>query len=225
MPIYFQIEDTTFAIPQKSLLDSEFFTSMLTSNHLGEPKEGTASNPIKLSEISKADMNGFITVLESRGWEHPASLNRKEWTSALRLSTMWSFRFAREYIVRQIENLPKLDPAWRIELAKTYDIPKWLHPMYLKLCMREESLSAEEGERLGTPTAIAICNIRERLRAHQVRVYEKYFANVHLCDHKKPNASSRALCRLCFEEAGEKVTETTVLKLITRTPQLAVPAA
>ncbi|KAG8902078.1 hypothetical protein FRC00_001997 [Tulasnella sp. 408] len=225
MPIYFQIEDTTFAIPQKSLLDSEFFTSLLTSKHLGEPKEGCVSNPIKLSGISKADMNSFITVLESRGWEHPASLKRKEWASALRLSTMWSFRLAREYIVRQIENLPKLDPAWRIELAKAYDVPKWLPPMYLKLCMREESLSAEEGARLGIPTFAAICNIRERIRNYRVRVYEEYAVRIQTCSHKAPDAGASALCSRCFKKAGDALTEATVLEAINKSPQLAIPVA
>ncbi|KIO29230.1 hypothetical protein M407DRAFT_242695 [Tulasnella calospora MUT 4182] len=228
-PIYFQIEETTFAIPKKSLLDSEFFTSLLTSEHLGEPEEGTILNPIKLSGITKADMSGFLMVLESRSWEHPASLNPKQWTAALRLSTMWSFRLVRKYIIHRIEDFPTIYPVMRIELARAYNIPKWLHPMYVELCMRKESLSAEEGTRIGMSTFAALCRIREVIRNHQLRVYEENVARVKTCDHRKPDGRSFAkapppLCSQCFRSPGDDITEASILGLVTKAPDLAVPA-
>lgn len=138
---------------------------------------------------------------------------------------MWSFRRVRVYIIRRIENLPSLDPVWRIELARDFDIPKWLHPMYAKLCMREEYLSAEDGVRLGIHTFAALCRIREQMKQHLLRMAEQKIHQVENCNHRGSKIPQRQVCVQCTSYSDSGISEGTVLSTIDKAPELAVSAS
>ncbi|KAG9019878.1 hypothetical protein FRB90_000008 [Tulasnella sp. 427] len=223
VPVYFRVHGTDFAIPRKLLMHSEFFTDLLNSKYLGEPKEGhTQDHPIELEGISELEMTSFVEVLEVRDWEPKLTLKPTEWASALRLSTMWSFPLVREYIIGRIEHLPTLDPVWRIELARAYDIPEWLEPMYIELCNRAEALSAKEGMRLKMRTFAALCKVREAIRDYKLRTWADRVTKAEKCDHCHPNATGR-ICRKCAASLGAdvQVEESVVLGYIKAQPDLA----
>ena len=57
----------------------------------------------------------------------------------------------------------RVDPIEHIVLAVRQNIPQWLGGAYQEFCQRHDSLSEEEGERLGLPTVIKLMKAREIL--------------------------------------------------------------
>jgi hypothetical protein len=57
-------------------------------------------------------------------------------------------------------------PADNIALGQKYDLPrKYLSDVYLEMCMRENPLSVEEGQKIGYETVIRIAHIREEIKS------------------------------------------------------------
>ena len=87
------------------------------------------------------------------------------WTSILSISTRFSMSSIRSEAISAISNSRQpIDPVEQIVLAVTHNVPSWLPVAYTALCCRERSITSEEGERLGTKTALRIAEARERLR-------------------------------------------------------------
>ncbi len=87
-----------------------------------------------------------------------------EWTSVLALATKWEFEAHRALAIDRLSRLGS--PTDRIVLARAYLIPGWLEEAYYLLCIREEALTLEEGQRLGMEDVIVLAELRQRIRAH-----------------------------------------------------------
>ncbi|KAG8905654.1 hypothetical protein FRB99_008495 [Tulasnella sp. 403] len=135
---------------------------MFSSPALGEANEGCSSHPIVLEAVSILEMDSFVKVVEARAWAGPPLSTYAEWKAALHLATMYELSRIRFYIISQIDLEQNVNPVERIELANKCCVWKWLHPAYTTLCVRLESISAEEGARLGLPVFIALCHVREQ---------------------------------------------------------------
>jgi len=81
--------------------------------------------------------------------------------SLLSFSTRFICNKIRVRSIRELES--RVDPIERIVLAVRHNIPQWLSGAYQELCQRYDSLSEEEGERLGLPTVIKLMKARETL--------------------------------------------------------------
>lgn len=57
-------------------------------------------------------------------------------------------------------------PIERILLARQFDIKEWLVPAFLQLCLREETLTLEEGKTLGMENVIVLADIRQAIRGN-----------------------------------------------------------
>lgn len=139
---------------------------------------------------------------------------------------MWSFLLIRGHIIRHIESLPSPDPVWRIELARAFDIPKWLHPMYAELCTRDKSLSAEEGIRLGIHTFAALCRIREQVKTRMLTMAIGKIRQVEYCRHQGGPSRLYVVCAHCISQPQwQEVNELFVVEAISMTPDLALSKA
>lgn len=83
-----------------------------------------------------------------------------EWTSVLKLSTMWGFEHLRELSIRNMSDIV-MDPVERAALASEYSIDEWLLPALNELAQREEPITVDEARRLGWETALKVAAVRE----------------------------------------------------------------
>lgn len=94
--------------------------------------------------------------------EHTFTL--ESWVSLLSFSTRFICDKIRARSIRELEAIQsRVDPIERIVLAVRHNIPQWLSGGYQELCQRQDSLSEEEGERLGLSTVIKLMRAREIL--------------------------------------------------------------
>jgi hypothetical protein len=86
-----------------------------------------------------------------------------EWTAVLNLASRWNFACYRELAIQQLDSITSA--VDKIILGRKHNVPSWLHAAYLEVCVREEWLSTEEGERLGLYDVLAIGKTRTAMRA------------------------------------------------------------
>lgn len=88
----------------------------------------------------------------------------ESWVSLLAFSTRFVCDKIRARSIRELEAIQSsVDPIERIVLAVRHNIPQWLNEAYQELCQRQDSLSEEEGEKLGLSTVIKLMRAREIL--------------------------------------------------------------
>lgn len=90
----------------------------------------------------------------------------EEWSSVLRLSTMWGFARIRAIAITKLSEL-SLDPIDKIILAKQHDVGEWLAPALNEVARREASICLDDVTRLepvvGWDFILKIAQVRESL--------------------------------------------------------------
>ena len=88
----------------------------------------------------------------------------EEWSSVLRLSTMWGFARIRAIAITKLSEL-SLDPIDKIILAKQHNVDEWLAPALNEVARREASLCLDDVTRLepvvGWDFILKIAQVRE----------------------------------------------------------------
>ena len=74
---------------------------------------------------------------------------------------MWRFERGRKAAIKKIKNMA--DPITKVLLWEEFDLDdeEWLIPAVDELARRAQSLTIEEGERLGIRNALRISSVRE----------------------------------------------------------------
>lgn len=99
---------------------------------------------------------------------YPWRTSVAEWSALLSISTRYAFDKIRERAIAALTPGPTpygthaIDPVDMVVLAVKHDVPQWLEPAYVVLCMREQPLEEDEGEKLGVIAAIRLAKVRER---------------------------------------------------------------
>lgn len=89
----------------------------------------------------------------------------EQWTSVLDLAHRWGFGQVKALVIRELQKLTMPDIE-RIAVYHRYDADRGLLlPCYKAVCERKQTLSLDEGLRLGTETVINIALIREYARS------------------------------------------------------------
>ncbi|KAG8986603.1 hypothetical protein FRB90_003895 [Tulasnella sp. 427] len=178
--IVFKIQDTIFGLQRSQVMQSGFFRGMLESPHLGDSKEGTLEKPITFDErtgIQPEDMKQFCTVLDIRAFQDPPKLKAAQWASAYRLAKMWEFEQVRDYIFKFLDKSVK-DPFERLEFADMLGVEAWIIPALAEICSRPQSLTLQEGTRLGYARLIQICQQRDQGRQqYQISDYQTWLTS------------------------------------------------
>ena len=86
------------------------------------------------------------------------SLSKEQWISVLKLSHMWFFRRVRTLAIRKLQDL---DPVRKIQLSASCEVSEWVRPAYLAIINRQDTLSQEECDMLGSQRAMVIMRVRE----------------------------------------------------------------
>jgi hypothetical protein len=87
-------------------------------------------------------------------------LTWQEWTSVLKLATMWQMDKFRELAITSMSNL-QVDPIDKIVIATDYHISEWLLPALNQLAQREAPINVSDVGRLGLDCALKIAEVRE----------------------------------------------------------------
>ena len=70
----------------------------------------------------------------------------------------------RQRAIRELTSL-SVDPVDKIVLAVKHNIPDWLAPAYVSLCLRPTTLEENEARRLGWSVTVKLFRAREEVRA------------------------------------------------------------
>lgn len=121
------------------------------------------------------------------------TLTLEEWTSALKLSTMWTCAAIRTKAITQCYTLmDKSCPISMVVLGKRYHVSSWLLEGYTTLCMRDNLPTVEERINLGLDTTLRIAEVRAEVHPMKNRSAGKVF--------EKPKAHFEAGVRKIFRE-------------------------
>ncbi|KAG6333533.1 hypothetical protein ID866_5558 [Astraeus odoratus] len=161
--VTFLVEDRLFRVPRAPFeQESSVFLDMFSIPQGDKAVvEGLCDeNPIRLDGVTKDDFEQLLKALFCRqnGSQPPLPDNVKQWTSVLKLSTMWDFQIVRQSAIRALDSL-QIDPVDRVALAQQYDIQEWLVPALNELAKRLEPISFEEGCRMGFDTALKLASL------------------------------------------------------------------
>ncbi|KAF8963593.1 hypothetical protein BDZ97DRAFT_1758440 [Flammula alnicola] len=163
--VIFLVEDVLFKVHRYFFQrDSAIFSSMFSLPQAeGERSEGEIEEkPIILTGIYVKDFETFLMVLYPIDFLLSELNSPEEWVSVLKIATQWEFASIRRL---SIDCLSKnLATADRVAIGKCYDVQQWLVPAYTDLCIREQPLGLNEGQKLGMEDVIEIYRIRSLIR-------------------------------------------------------------
>ena len=184
------MEDTLFAVPRKGFLrDSEFFREMFDlPPEKDKPVEGSCiEHPLCIGRVRKEDLTYLLRAMYPSCGFHPLfhatlthenhfryvcqddSLPCSAWVVILKLLTMWRFSRGRQSVLEKLKTIA--DPITKVLLWEEHalDAEEWLIPAVTAIARREQSLTIEEGTRLGLENVIRISCIRETYSCTCVR--------------------------------------------------------
>ncbi|KAF9228863.1 hypothetical protein BS17DRAFT_213769 [Gyrodon lividus] len=165
--VTFLIEDCLFKVPRDPFeTESTVFGDMflLPVGDLHEVEGLDDSKPIRLDGTKKDDFEQLMSVLLHRtyGQSQELAVDVEQWTSVLKLSTLWGFAMPRQTAIDNLSRLA-IPPVEKIVLARTYGVEAWLLPAMNALVQRSKPIDMEEASRLGIETALKLASVREQI--------------------------------------------------------------
>ncbi|KAI5890027.1 uncharacterized protein SCHCODRAFT_02630666 [Schizophyllum commune H4-8] len=115
---------------------------------------------VELKGVSRADFDRFLSYM------FPSSLGKcdittsEEWLSILRLADKWRFTDLRAHALGMLKSTAS--PIDRILIAREFDVPDWLLPAFIDICMAPDPPSEAEAEQLGLSALVKIGRVREQ---------------------------------------------------------------
>ncbi|KAH8117123.1 hypothetical protein DFH11DRAFT_1473020, partial [Phellopilus nigrolimitatus] len=167
--ITFKVEDCLFRVPRLAFeKESDVFKGMflLPRGEIADSEVDGSSEekPLVLEGVKAEDFRCLMRVLfplpRSPYWT-AYYMTSAQWISVLRLSHMWCFNGIRSLAIAELEKDAFLDVVKKVELAYAFDISSWIRPACYTLAMRRDSLSLEEGIRLGMDFVIKLGLVRD----------------------------------------------------------------
>ncbi|KIJ12540.1 hypothetical protein PAXINDRAFT_136955 [Paxillus involutus ATCC 200175] len=160
------VEDCLLRVPRDPLQSqSPVFRDMflLPVGDQGEAEGLSDAKPIRLEGVKLDDFEQLLKVL------YPGSHGKQElpdgcaqWTSVLKLASLWDFDGVREKAIEALEALD-ITPVDKVALAMQYNIEKWMIPAINAMAQRPEPIGVEDVDRLGLDAALKIARIREQV--------------------------------------------------------------
>ncbi|KDQ51176.1 hypothetical protein JAAARDRAFT_41438 [Jaapia argillacea MUCL 33604] len=181
--IIFSVEGQLLKVPKTYFeRHSEVFRGMFTLPNVGTDVEGTSDqNPLRLEGIMKKDFLRLLRVMYP--WSVKNDIKTaEEWSSVLKLSSLWNFEEIEQLAIRSLTLSPKtydFTPVQMVKLGLEHNVRFWVVRGGAELVKRSERLSTEEGGLMGMMATVVISGVRECDR--QVRFCPE-------CE-KKPRAS------------------------------------
>ncbi|KZP28656.1 hypothetical protein FIBSPDRAFT_246260 [Athelia psychrophila] len=149
--------------------DSPHFRSIL-----GSIQGADEQNPLVLPDVSCSDFDEFLAILYPTDFRRPTEKTTAQWTSILHLAAKWGFESIQ---LLAIDNLTATAiPVDKIVLGRRYGISDWLSGAYEAVCTRADSLTVEEGMKLGVEDIIRISAARQAYGCAKARYETKHLS-------------------------------------------------
>ncbi|KAF8583081.1 hypothetical protein K439DRAFT_1634745 [Ramaria rubella] len=184
--VTFLVENTLFRVPRYMLeTTSPVFAAMLSDVR-------PDATPISLRDATSVEFERLLTFLYplappvdtvAKPWDE------HQWTSILRLATMWEMAEIRAVAMRLLGQIH--DPFMKVTLGRQYGHQPWIKEGFMMLCLRPEPLTVEEGVQLTKEDVIACAAAREEIR---LRVLPR--------EHKRLTNRVHSSRRICAKESG-----------------------
>ncbi|KAF9536409.1 hypothetical protein CPC08DRAFT_824809 [Agrocybe pediades] len=177
--VVLQAENTRFRLPSEILTrKSQFFADMFTLPvpASSETAEGASDEkPIMLpASISAESFRSLLKMLYSSATFFgtsiegvPVVLDKSEWISVLKLSTMWYFLECRKTVILKLTDV--LGPIEKVCLGREQNVAFWIQEGYKALVERAETITDDEALSLKknsgvdyAVTGLALLRIREK---------------------------------------------------------------
>ncbi|KZP33843.1 hypothetical protein FIBSPDRAFT_846994 [Athelia psychrophila] len=117
-------------------------------------------DPLILGDITGPHFDNFLSILYPSAYGVYTASTVEEWTAILHLANEWHFESIRTLAIKHLS--PIATDIDKIILGRQYAINEWLGDAYLAVCMREQSLTKEEGRRMQVDDIIEINTIRHQ---------------------------------------------------------------
>ncbi|KAL5633910.1 hypothetical protein ACGC1H_005935 [Rhizoctonia solani] len=161
-----QIEDTLFNVHKYQLTKSEVFSDMFKMPRPegnGIEEGSSPEHPIIINGVAASDFTALLTVLYAGQFSNnQPTPDAPLIIPAFRLANMFDFSELRAHLLPLAEE--KLSDVDKIVFAREFDIKEWLAPAHIRLCQREDHLSAEEARKLEVDSVLMISRMREQHR-------------------------------------------------------------
>jgi hypothetical protein len=92
------------------------------------------------------------------------SFKLDEWQSVLKLASLYEMDAVKTLAIEKMEPLLTTVPSLQVQLAKAYNIRKWLAPGFFRLAQRTRPLDEWDVRLLGLSDSLKICALREKIR-------------------------------------------------------------
>ena len=125
----------------------------------------TISSPLStLRKCPSAPYSGIPSLIIFIGSKYGVytATTVEEWSAVLSLADRWAFHDIRELAIAQLA--PIASDIEKIVLGRKYGINQWLGAAYLAVCVREQSLTKEEGKLMTVDDIVEISSIRQQSR-------------------------------------------------------------
>jgi len=166
----FKVEDKLFCVPRCEFVQSsEVFADMfLLPPGTAAPKEGQdREHPIALEGYKKDEFTCLLKVMYPRagslisGTNFDLRLEKEEWVSVLKFSTIWNMTKIRNYAIHRLSTDVTLSPVEKILLARAHKVATWLNEGVASLASGDPKPTLEGLATLGWETAARILWIRD----------------------------------------------------------------
>ncbi|KAH6908561.1 hypothetical protein BKA70DRAFT_1280195 [Coprinopsis sp. MPI-PUGE-AT-0042] len=121
----FCVENQLYCLPKDHLsLHSEVFAGMFSIDNGTDGQSD--DHPIVLEGYKSEDFDALLRIIVPKPLEpSPPYLNKDEWISVLKLSTIWQMDKIRKLAIEKLSIMNML-PLEKIVMAREYNVSKWL---------------------------------------------------------------------------------------------------
>jgi len=201
--IVFKVEDELFCVPRSEFVQSsEVFADMflLPSGPAGHCEGQDKEHPIVLEGYKKDEFMCLLKVMYPTagslisGPKFDLCLEKEEWVSVLKLSTIWNMTKVRNYAIHRLSTDIALSPVEKILLARAHKVAAWLEEGVTNLASGDPSLTLEDLAALGWETAARILwiNLKDTSNANAFR----FGSDAIKCEYCLSSASLRFECHV-----------------------------
>jgi len=158
--IFIKVEDSLFCVPQREFVQSsEVFADMFLLPSGPAPSEGhDKEHPIVLDGYKKDEFACLLRIMypTPRALISGLSMEKEEWVSVLKLSSIWIMNEIRQYAITRLSTDVVLSPIEKILLARAHRVPAWLEEAVTSLATSISKPTLDELAILGWETAARI---------------------------------------------------------------------
>ena len=110
-----------------------------------------------------ADIFSFCSMRQFQA-NPGVSFKLDEWQSVLKLASLYEMAAVKALAIEKMEPLLTITPSLQVQLAKAYDIRKWLAPGFFRLAQRTRPLDEGDVRLVGLSDSLKICALREKIK-------------------------------------------------------------